>query len=224
MNATDTSAIQDAYFDFLDVKGFPCIAARAALAKNQIRCMVADHFGCPKDDAEILSFLYNFVDEYRVQKDLNNSAVIIFKTPEGTTEDVFDRMLWARLQAISDLDASRYAYDVRVDRDPGSPKFSFSLKGEAFYIIGLHSGSSRKARRFRYPTLVFNPHSQFEKLRKSNKYDPMRRAVRRRDLEFSGSVNPMLMDFGESSEVFQYSGIHYDKNWTCPFISNHEDA
>jgi hypothetical protein len=49
----------------------------------------------------------------------------------------------------------------------------------------------------------------------------MKTAVRKRDEIFSGSVNPMLSDFGEASEVLQYSGKVYDETWTCPFISNH---
>ena len=76
--------------------------------------------------------------------------------------------------------------------------------------------SSRLARRFRYPTLVFNPHQQFEELRATAKYDMMKNVVRKRDVAYSGSINPMLQDFGESSEVYQYSGRKYDDTWQCP--------
>ena len=46
------------------------------------------------------------------------------------------------------LDAENYNYDDRVEADPSSAKFSFSIKEEAFYIIGLHAASSRQARQF----------------------------------------------------------------------------
>ena len=205
------------YFAHIADNGFPCIAAKAALAASQIKVFVADHLGCPKDDRDILEHVYEFVDAYRSSKEFYHSAVVIFKGPEACTEETFDKLLWTRLQALSDLDAERYAWDSRVDNDPNSPNFSFSLKEEAFYIIGLHGNSSRKARQFRYPTLIFNPHEQFQKLRAQQKYLPMRSAVRKRDLKLSGSINPMLADFGESSEVFQYSGKRYDRSWQCPF-------
>jgi FPC/CPF motif-containing protein YcgG len=211
----------DEYLEFIQNKTFPCIAAKAALANNQVQTFVADHIACPKDDTLILQFLYSFVDVYRSSKELYHSAVIIFKGPENCQEDLFERLLWTRLQAISDLDAVQYHWDKRVEKDVTSADFSFSIHEEAFYIIGLHPNSGRKARQFKYPALVFNPHEQFEKLRASNKYIPMRQAVRKRDIELSGSVNPMLADFGESSEVFQYSGVQYDNTWKCPFVSKH---
>ena len=213
--------IIEAYLQHLRGKEFPCIAAKTAVAMEQVRCMVADHLACPKDDMAILKFLYEFVDAYRKSESIYNSAAIIFKGPEAGDEETFDKFLWQRLQSISDLDSAHHQYDSRVDSDPSSPKFSFSLKEEAFYVIGLHPSSSRKARQFIYPTLVFNAHDQFEKLRNTNKYEPMKRAVRRRDEKLSGSVNPMLSDFGAASEVFQYSGRKYDKDWKCPFISHH---
>jgi uncharacterized protein len=217
-------AIITEYFDYIANKDFPCIAAKAAYSESQISALVAEHLACPKDDADILKFLYQFVDVYRAAKKFYHSAVIIFKGPQACTEEIFDSLLWNRLQALSDLDARRHEWDSRVDKDADSRDFSFSIKEEAFYIIGLHPNSSRKARQFKYPSLVFNPHKQFEQLRASNKYLPMKDVVRKRDIKLSGSVNPMLADFGESSEVFQYSGIQYDRNWKCPFVAKHENG
>jgi FPC/CPF motif-containing protein YcgG len=176
---------------------------------------------CPADDMNILQFLYIFVDHYRSSNELYQSATIIFEKPQDAAEEEFDNLLWQRLQALSDLDARQYAYDKRVSADPSSTHFSFSLKGEAFFIIGLHAKNSRPSRQFTYPALVFNPHQQFEILREGNHYEPMKHVVRKRDHEYSGSVNPMLADFGTSSEVYQYSGIRYDEKWKCPLQINH---
>jgi hypothetical protein len=41
--------------------------------------------------------------------------------------------------------------------------------------------------------------------------------VRKRDIAYSGSINPMLNDFGNASEVYQYSGKQYTSDWVCPF-------
>ena len=221
MNQIESQTIIKEYLAYLNTRQFPCIGAKATLARQQIQCMVADNMACPKDDHAILKFLYGFIDEYRNSKNFFHSAAIIFKAPEFMNEKMFDELLWPRLQALADLDAKNYSYDKRVEADPSSAKFSFSLKEEAFYIIGLHVKSSRRARQFRYPALVFNPHAQFEQLRKTNKYEMMKDVVRKRDIAWSGSVNPMLEDFGKSSEVYQYSGQQYDDNWQCPLKINH---
>lgn len=211
---------ENEYFTFLANKEFPCVAARAALNKKHISVFVADHMACPKDDKSILDFMYSFVDEYRNSTSLYNSAAVIFKGPDIIDEYMFDQLLWQRLQSLTDIDTKQYVYDKRVSSDPNSKGFSFSIKEEAFYIIGLHPASNREARRFKYPTLVFNPHQQFVDLKSSNRYDKMKKIVRQRDTIYSGSVNPMLQDFGQSSEVFQYSGRKYDEFWQCPLKIN----
>lgn len=213
--------IIDEYLAHLNLKEFPCVAAKAALSKQQVKCIVAEHMACPNDDKDILQFLYDFIDEYRNSKEFYHSAAIIFKKPGYLTEEMFESMLWQRLQALSNLDAKEYAYDYRVNANPNNANFSFSLKEEAFYIIGLHPSGSRIARQFKYPTLVFNPHAQFEHLRETSKYDNMKMAIRKRDINYSGSINPMLQDFGEASEVYQYTGRIHDETWQCPLKINH---
>jgi FPC/CPF motif-containing protein YcgG len=93
--------------------------------------------------------------------------------------------------------------------------------GEALFVIGLHPASSRVTRRFAHPTIVLNPHEQFDELRKKGRYESMKKTVRRRDKKLSGSINPMLDDYGSSSEALQYSGRRYDANWKCPLQLSH---
>jgi FPC/CPF motif-containing protein YcgG len=200
---------------------FPCIAAKSAASGDRIACLVADHIACPKDDTAILRFLYDFIDEYRANEDLFHSAAIIFKGPLQIDETVFEQFFWSRLQALSDLDALQYTYDSRVDSDPHSGHFSFSLKQEAFFIIGMHPGNARLARRYKYPVIIFNPHAQFEKLRDQQRFDKIREVVRKRDIRLSGTINPMLSDFGDRPEVFQYTGRNYPAEWECPLKISH---
>lgn len=215
-------AIIEEFKTFLGNKGFPCVAARTALAMDHIKNMVAGNMCCPANDRAILQFLYDFIDGYRSATASFYSAAVLFKGPEFHSEELFDKFLWQRLQALADMDATHHGYDKRVNADPHSPDFSFSLKGEACFIIGLHPASSRPSRRFSYPAIVFNPHAQFEQLRKTSGYGKLKSVIRKRDISFSGSINPMLKDFGESSEVLQYSGRKYDENWECPLKINHE--
>lgn len=217
----EMECIRQEYLSYIHSKDFACIGAKASLAKEQIQCYVADDMACPTDDSDILNFLYSFIDDYRGSNELYHSAVVIFRGPGVINDEQFDTLMWQRLQAFSDLDSANYSYDSRVDNDPSSSNFSFSLKEESLFIIGLHPVSSRPLRRFRYPALVFNPHLQFEQLRQSGKYEKMKHAVRKRDIAFSGSINPMLKDFGDASEVYQYSGRKYDDTWQCPLKINH---
>ena len=223
MKQTENEAYIEQYKSFLYRKEYPCVAAKAAVQKQHVRVFVADHMACPKDDRAILDFMYNFVDEYRSSKEFFHSAAVIFKGhTEATSEEGFEAMLFQRLQSLANIGSKEYAYDKRVSSDPASKDFSFSIKEEAFYIIGLHPNSSRAARQFIYPTMVFNPHQQFEDLRKTHRYDKMKSIVRKLDTAYSGSVNPMLQDFGSSPEVFQYSGRKLDHSWQCPLkINNH---
>lgn len=207
------------YFDFLNEREFPCVAAKAALTRDHIRGFVASHMACPANDTAVLHFMYDFVDRYRSSCESYHSAAVIFRAPENTNEESFDALLWERLKALSILDKANYTHDNRVDANPEAPNYSYSLKSEAFFVVGLHPGSERRSRRFKYPTLIFNPHAEFEKLRKLNRYEKLKRVVRKRDVIFSGSVNPILDDFGNSSEVSQYSGKRHGNEWKCPLTN-----
>ncbi|MEO5978930.1 MAG: guanitoxin biosynthesis heme-dependent pre-guanitoxin N-hydroxylase GntA [Chryseolinea sp.] len=218
---SNASDIRQEYLDFIGQKEFPCVGAKAALSKNQVNVFIADHLACPHNDQDIINFIYEFVDSSRDNNELYVTAAVVFRAPGELDEEAFENLFWKRLQALSDIDALKYNYDARVARNPELTDFSFSLKAEAFYVIGLSPGSSRNSRRFKYPSMVFNPHVQFDRLKEINKYEPLKHAIRNRDVLFSGSVNPMLADFGESSEAFQYTGIQHDEQWKCPFIAKH---
>lgn len=221
MKIDDNYIAANEYSGFIRNKNFPCIGAKTAWAKNQVQCFVAGNMACPLDDEKILEYLYTYIDSYRKTGGIFHSVAIIFTGPVNISEAIFEKLLWQRLQAISNLDSVNYKYDKRVSSDTVSPDFSFSLKEEAFFIIGMHPGSSRPSRRFKYPALVFNPHEQFELMKTTNKYEMMKQSVRKRDMIFSGSVNPMLNDHGKKTEVLQYSGKNYSGPMQCPLKINH---
>jgi uncharacterized protein len=102
--------------------------------------------------------------------------------------------------------ASRYRPPTRV-----------SFAAEAYFVIGLHPKASRPARRFAVPAITFNPHDQFETLRRQDRYARLRERISKRDEALAGSRNPMLQAFGENSEATQYSGRIVDAAWQCPY-------
>lgn len=221
MKSNAPENILEEFENFIFDGTYPCVAARAAVSRGHLPCLVAHNMDQADDDARILLFIYDFVMQFRKAKTALHSAAVIFTGPEKITEEHFETFLWDRLQCLSKLDAGKFRYDGRVSPNPASPHFSFSLCEEAFFIIGLHPGSSRPARRFKYPAMVFNPHTQFDNLRAGHQYDKMKKIVRKRDKIYSGSINPMLKDFGEASEAMQYTGRQYEAEWTCPLHITH---
>jgi FPC/CPF motif-containing protein YcgG len=143
--------------------------------------------------------------------------VAIFQRPQRLDEMEFENLLWQQLRALHQHDATHFDWDPNVGSDPADPHFSFSFGGQALYVIGMHANSSRQARRFPWPALVFNPHEQFERLRAGGKWKRMQETIRSRDLELQGTINPMLSDFGVQSEARQYSGRAVEDNWQAPF-------
>ena len=81
----------------------------------------------------------------------------------------------------------------------------------------MHPASSRHARRFAWPLLVFNAHEQFERLRAQGRFEKLRALIREREWALQGSLNPNLGDFGERSEARQYAGRSVEGEWRCPF-------
>ena len=197
---------------------FPCVGAKAALARGTLQVMAADRIDSAWDDLRIHDALLVFTAAYRADPTLFRSFAVVFDGPEDRDEAAFEELLWQRVQSLSDKDVWRgQTYDDRVSHDPDSPHFSLSFGGEAFFVIGLHPRASRPARRLPKPTLVFNLHDQFERLRADGRYEPMREAILARDERYAGSRNPMLARHGSVSEARQYSGRVVDADWRCPF-------
>ena len=198
---------------------FPCVGARAAFNSESYLLRVYDQLGAAATTQALARDLFEFT-----RSDIRHASeyatfVAVFAGPDGDDEARFEQRLWQQLGALNRADAEHFEYDSTVQSDPADPQFSFSFAGQALYVIGMHPGSSRMARRFRWPTLVFNPHEQFERLRADGKWKRMQQTIRERDLELQGSVNPMLSDFGQRTEARQYSGRAVEENWRAPFTA-----
>lgn len=198
-------------------KAFPCVGAKSALSRGRLHTFVAGDIRCPRDDAAIHDALCDFVRAYRERPGPFQTFAVLFPTAAVLPEEVFEQVLWQRLKGLRQVDAGKgCVYDGRVSADIEDARFSLSFGGEAFFVVALHPGASRPARRFEAPVLVFNAHDQFERLRADGRYDTLREAIIARDVALAGSVNPMLARYGELSEARQYSGRDVGDDWTCP--------
>ena len=196
---------------------FSCVAAKTAWLRESV---VHRHFG-PMGTPETTDQLSAAVTDFSLHRDeiheLLATFIATFDGPFGLDETGFETLVWDQLQGLHDRDADRFAWSDFADPDPASDRFAFSIAGQAFFVVGLHANSSRITRRFSHPTLVFNSHVQFERLRERGIYGRIRNEVRTREMALQGSINPNLSDFGERSEAGQYSGRAVPADWTCPF-------
>lgn len=217
-----SSRIETDLQTFIQDPDFPCVGAKSALGKGQLHTYTARQIDSAWNDLEIQDRLMQFAWNYTQDKTLFTSFAVIFEGPLELTETQFEEHMWSRIQSLTAKDAWRgQPADPRVSTDPKDPHFSLSFGGEAFFVVGLHPHASRPARRFAYPTMIFNLHDQFETLREQNRYEKLRTSILDRDEKLAGSPNPMLARHGSVSEARQYSGRAVADGWTCPF---HRDA
>lgn len=203
---------------FLRSEGFPCVGAKSALSLGQLRVLEAGALDSPASDPEIHDAIVRFGASVRKTGSAVASLIVMFEAAPEMDEVTFERALWRRLQALHDLDVSRgFPWASDVSNDPDASNFSLSLGGQAYFVVGMHPGASRAARRFSRPALAFNAHGQFERLRADGRYGAMQRIIRQRELAAEGSINPMLNDFNKGREAAQYSGRRVSDDWTCPF-------
>lgn len=218
---TPAPNLGERFIAFLGDNNYPCVGAKSALARGTIETHEFGILGDRNNDRPMLEGLTQFVtmiEASACEGDIVHSYVAIFNGPFNMNELRFESAVWSQLWRIHKLDAlagNLPADDVSSDTD--SPRFSLSMAGHPFFLIGLHPHASRLARRFSHPALVFNSHRQFEKLREDGRFEKMQAATRSRDIELQGSVNPNLADFGEASEARQYSGREVEADWRCPY-------
>lgn len=203
--------------NYISDASFPCVGAKSALNKDRVRFVPAGILGSEDAARALVHGLHAFSEEFASPGTAPVSFIAMFD-PVALDELTFERLLWRQLADMHAYDVSLgSSWDDSVSSDPTRNEFSFSIGGRAFFVVGLHPGASRMARRTPVPCIVFNFHNQFESLKSSGKYTGMQDAIRTRDTALQGSVNPVLARFGESSEAIQYSGRAAGSSWKCPF-------
>lgn len=197
---------------------YPCIGARAAFTEGTYRLGFYKHLAHLSSVAAMGRDLKRFVGEYQ-KIGRYNTFVAVFKYPQITTEDQFETLLWKHLQLLHNHDIDHW--DPHYSPNPEDPNFAFSFDGEAFFVVGMHPGASRFARRFGYTVLVFNPESQIRNLKENNKLARFSEVVRTRDTLFQGTLNPSLPLDGSTTggEAQVYSGKPHPagSKYQCPF-------
>ncbi|MEO8153192.1 MAG: guanitoxin biosynthesis heme-dependent pre-guanitoxin N-hydroxylase GntA [Rhizobacter sp.] len=202
--------------DYVQSPDFPCVGARSALNRGSARFNTYGGLGRGGDVERLCTDLEEFSAEFAHPGEEPTTFVAMFDDTIDT-EAQFEQRMWQHLQDVHEHDRRRFAWDATVSADPASEKFSFSVAGRAFFVVGLSPVASRIARRAPMPCLVFNFHDQFESFRASGKYAGLQKVIRKRDMALQGEINPVLAAHGEASEARQYSGRATEAGWRCPF-------
>ncbi|CAF2650188.1 unnamed protein product [Rotaria sp. Silwood2] len=148
--------------------------------------------------------------------------VACFRMPKIMSEDIFEILLWKQLRLLHEEDVNngmKWAKDY--SDDPINAQFGFSIGQRAFFVVGLHPNSSRKARQFLVPAIAFNSHNQFTNLRRLKVLTEIRQVTRNNDQHQNGSINPNLIPNDENSSAFEYSGKRIQPDWIPDFKSLH---
>lgn len=207
-----------AFRELVATPEFPCLGAKAAFNADSHTITVFDELGSMAATDDLAAALYDFTCPAKESANHEYATFIaVFERPRDLTEIQFENLFWRQLRLLHAHDAIHFGWNEQVAADPDDPHFSFSFGGHALYVIGMHANSSRAARRFPWPVMVFNPHEQFERLRGDGKWKRMQESIRHRDIKLQGSINPMLSDFGQQSEARQYAGRAVDEDWRAPF-------
>lgn len=210
--------VREAFREYVGDERFPCLAAKGTVGRDDHDLHVYGVLGSTSASDALAADLALFARQAPSAGDRLPSFVAVFTGPMPASESAFERRLWTALQRLHERDDPAAGWDPSVSPDPDDPRFSFSFGGCALFVVGLYPRSSRLARRFRWPALVFNPHAQFERLRREGRFDRLRDQIRERDTALQGTINPSLADFGERSEAAQYSGRDTTAApWRCPF-------
>ena len=147
---------------------FPCVGAKSAINRGMYKFGLYLEMGSAESTTALCRDLRTFITEYIPKDGYFTTFIASFVGPISLDEEQFESLLWQQLQRMHDND--EVDWDETVSSAPNDPSFAFSFAGCAFFVIGLHASSSRWARRFAWPTLIFNAHHQFEQLRANGKY------------------------------------------------------
>lgn len=198
--------------------GFPCIGGQTSV---RLRKCVVESYDYLAEDQEVMARLAQdlskFVDREAEPRSSFSVHVAVDPSTAISTEAEFEAYLWTVLSGLHEFDLQ--PWDPRYSDHPDDASFKFSFAGRAFYIVGLNPSASRRARRFLYPALVFNPVWQFERLRDVDQLDRLIDRIRTRDVALQGSINPNLEYEGKLTDALQYSGMAMDSGWACPVSS-----
>jgi uncharacterized protein len=200
---------------------FPCLGARSAF-RNDSYVFAVHHDLFGPDAVEAVAADLRHFAAVRLRLGRLYSCIVSFVEPRTVPdEQVWDGQVWGFLQALHDLDDT--PWDPRFSADPESGDFALSFAGVGHLMLALYPGATRYARRFAWPTLVFNPLEQdTAAFADEQDFARFQHIIRERDARLQGHVNPSLPATREQSQAPGFSGAPIPDSWRCPLVVDGE--
>lgn len=211
------SQVETVLRGWIDPRTYPCVPAVQSFKKHEYLVGLYDGFGEGTGSRQLFQDLYFFRERQKESASLYLSFWAVFAPGEPLSEEEFEARMWRELSYLTSHEDPRTPWDQLFSSDPADPRFCFSLGGDAFFVVGVHPSSSRLARRFPYPAVVFNLYDQFEELERRGQYQAIVKKNRERDVKLQGSINPMMEKYADQWEAIQFSGRENPPEWKCPF-------
>ncbi len=200
-------------------RNYPCVPAILSVEKHQYLVGIYSGFGTGIFADEFYRDLMYFKEEQKNKNMPYLSFWAIFMEPQKMSETEFETALWHELSSLSALSDPSTPWDPRFSSHPDDKNFCLSFGGEAVFAVGMHANSTRAARRFPWPTIVVNMYSQFTDMMEEDLFEEVVRKNREREMRYAGSLNPMVVKYGNEREAIQFSGKENDPEWNCPYKS-----
>lgn len=209
---------------FIQTREFSCLGARAALRRDTMTHRHYRRMGEEASARENHRDLVEYVEAVRPQLSDQSfrTFVATFDEPGPVDELAYEELIWQHLQLMHDIDSQAFGLDTGASSDPDRPNFGFHAGGHAFFVVGMHPGSSRASRRFSTSAIAFNSLAQFMLL--GEKFYSMQDAIRRREETNNGSVNPSFTVYEYEQPARHFSGRFTEEDWKCPYTSRHAPA
>jgi uncharacterized protein len=178
---------------------FPCLGGTGLVRAGEYCFAVYDQLGDPSAFGQQAVDMRHYFKSRPIDTHPFAAFVAAYIAPSTQTDDVFEACMWAQLEGLQSCQEHGGQGSISlVDHD--DPGFVFGDR--EFFVVGMHPGSSRFARRFPWPLLVFNALSHAHEMQKRGKHASMSRKVLARDRNLQGSDNPSL----HAPQRLQFSG------------------
>lgn len=204
--------IHDQFRALLLSEAYPCLGGRSAVRTDCYRLGVYPELGTETAVRDCAFGLWTMLADW--PRDSHSVAVLVavFDGPAISDELDFERALWRQLNAMHRLDAARSGFTETSPITLNEDDDGFFFGDRTFFIVGLNPAASRWARRFGWPTLIFNSLTHDTVLRSRGQYERMQRIIRRRDTRLQGAPNPSV----DLPQMAQFSGRPVSQDWQCP--------
>jgi FPC/CPF motif-containing protein YcgG len=226
VSSIEECAMKEQFQQHIMSANFPCLSAKIAFRRNTFSFGFYDILGSKHTTKLLWNHLIDFINRQSslwANNHMFTTYVACFRTPKDISEVVFESLLWKQLQLLHNEDVQNgMKWDENYSDNPTDLTFEFSIGGRAFFIVGLHPNSSRRARQFITPAIAFNSVDQFTNLRRLYMFNDVRQVTRNADLSHNKSINPNLILNEHNSDAFEYSGKLIESSWTPDFKSLHQ--